>query len=123
MKYTAIEIQKEIPIYSGEGVSKDLKKYLAKLDFDKIIIITDSKVEKLWKEDLSQNLNGFEFDFFVFKAGEKSKNFKTYHKLCNNILDKSYKDSCYSAGAKNSNDCLVIIDKDKRMFCLSEFNT
>jgi len=43
--------------------------------------------------------------------------------ICNNILDKSYKDSCYSAGAKNSNDCLVIIDKDKRMFCLSEFNT
>lgn len=41
--------------------------------------------------------------------------------ICNNILDKSYRDSCYGAGAKNSNDCLVIKDENKRIFCLSEF--
>lgn len=88
MKYTAIEIQKEIPIYSGEGVSKNLGNYLSKLDFDKIIIITDSNVNKLWKKDLEENLKNFEFAFFIFRAGEKSKNFKTYQKLCNDILDK-----------------------------------
>jgi 3-dehydroquinate synthase len=88
MKYTVIETQKEIPIYSGENISKNLGDYLSKVDFDKIMIITDSNVFKLWKNKLAENLKKFEFDFFVFKAGEKAKNFKNYYKLCNDILDK-----------------------------------
>jgi len=88
MKYTSIETQKEIPIYIGENILKDLKQYLSKLDFDKIIIITDTNVNKLWSKILSKELSTFKHDFFILKAGEKSKNFKTYEKLCNDILDK-----------------------------------
>lgn len=88
MKYTATETQKEIPIHFGKNISTNLKIYLSNIEFDKIIIVTDSNINKLWRHKFSKNLKGFEFNFFVFKAGEKSKNLETYDKLCNEILNK-----------------------------------
>ena len=88
MEYLAIETQKKVPVFLSENELINLDKYLQDLDFDKIIVITDSNVIKLWKKKFSGFISNYNHDFFVIEAGEKSKNFKTYQNLCEQILDK-----------------------------------
>ena len=88
MKYTTVENRKEIPIYFETGINNKLKKHLLNINFDKLIIITDNNVWKIWGKNLINELTDFKFNYFIFKSGEKSKNFKVYQKLCTDILNK-----------------------------------
>ncbi len=87
MEYLTREVEKRVPIYLVSDKLIDLKLHLEKIDFDKIIVVTDSNVHKLWGKVLNESIKGFNSTFFTFKAGELSKNFSTYQKLYNKILD------------------------------------
>lgn len=87
LQYLTSEQNKTIPIYIGVDILSELPEYISKINFDKLIIITDTNVKELWGEKLNEELNQFKKDFFVIPAGESSKNFNQFEKLCDDILD------------------------------------
>lgn len=63
------------------GLLKDIGAHISAFSKPvKVMIITDSNVDKLYSDNITKALKPFKFDVynFVFKAGEGSKNFKTY---------------------------------------------
>ena len=56
--------------------------------FNKILIVTDSNVEKLYLKEVYQRLSDFGYDVgvSVFNAGEANKNMDTILKICNDCI-------------------------------------
>jgi len=65
--------------YAGEHIKPLLKS-------TKVIIITDSIVEKLYLKALKDQLKGLEVFSIILPSGEKTKSFKYLEKLCEDIL-------------------------------------
>ncbi len=56
----------------------------------KILVVTDSNVEKLYLNQVLSLLDGYKTYSFVIAAGEKSKNFDNYLKIINFLLDNGF---------------------------------
>ncbi|PID34847.1 MAG: 3-dehydroquinate synthase, partial [candidate division SR1 bacterium] len=86
MQYTITSSTKKIPIYFGNKSSENLKKYIGTIEFDKLIVITDTNVQGLRGKQLKNILSPLRSQFFTINPGEKYKTFETYQKLCDDIL-------------------------------------
>lgn len=78
------------PIYIGENILNQIATYIRKLvKTNKINIITDSNVSKLYLEGVRNCLinDGYEITCSIIPAGESSKNLYTIE----NLLDECYK--------------------------------
>jgi 3-dehydroquinate synthase len=66
--------------HAGENIKPLLKS-------TKVIIITDSIVEKLYLKALKDQLKGLEVFSIILPSGEKTKSFKYLEKICEDILN------------------------------------
>ena len=91
---TTIRIKASMPydVIIGSGVSKGVPDFIrTSLDgVNKIAIVTDSTVDRLYANEVMSNLSaaGFSVDKFVFPAGEASKNLGTYASLIDFLANK-----------------------------------
>lgn len=72
---------KTYPVYIGSGAIKQLG-HLIKTELSgstRILILTDEHVAKLYLQQLSELMTGFEVFPFVVPAGEKAKTFEVYY--------------------------------------------
>ena len=62
------------------NINKIIKPYIKS---DKVFIITDENINKLYRKKIIQqkNIKDLEIEIIVIKAGEKQKNFKTIDSL------------------------------------------
>ena len=75
-----LDASKSYDIFIGSGLIKNAGSYLSRLfPRCRVAVITDSNVYPLYAQTVCQSLaeNGFEYDTFVFPAGEQSKNIST----------------------------------------------
>ena len=96
MQTINIASKKTYKIFIDDGLIKYAHKEIKKIIKSKrIVIISDSTVEKLYLKNLKEGLleEGFDVFDFIFKAGEASKSldtvFKIYNFLCENNINKS----------------------------------
>ncbi len=77
----------------GQGVIKELKKYIKKYNPKNIYIITDDIVNKLYINDLIEIIKDFNYHVYVIPNGEQAKNFDTvtsiYDHLIENNMDRN----------------------------------
>lgn len=91
---TTIRIKASMPydVIIGSGVSNGVPDFIrTSLDgVNKIAIVTDSTVDRLYANEVMSNLSaaGFSVDKFVFPAGEASKNLGTYASLIDFLANK-----------------------------------
>ena len=79
--------EKSYQIIVGSNVIEHLKAFLEINNYNKIIVISDENVVKLHGEKLKNIAQSL--DFVVVKAGENSKSFAVFEKVCEEILQKN----------------------------------
>ena len=79
--------EKSYQIIVGSNVIEHLKAFLEINNYNKIIVISDENVVKLHGEKLKNIVQSI--DFVVVKAGENSKSFAVFEKVCEEILQKN----------------------------------
>ncbi len=79
--------EKSYQIIVGSNVIEHLKAFLEINNYNKIIVISDENVAKLHGEKLKNIVQNI--DFVVVKAGENSKSFVVFEKVCEEILQKN----------------------------------
>lgn len=80
------------PIYIEKGLFNDVGKYVKDVaKTNKVSIVTDENVDSLYGEKIVQLLEveGFSIKKIVVEAGEKSKSFKTYERVLNEMMEFS----------------------------------
>ena len=89
MKELKVNIpQKEYYIYIGRDTLIKAKEIISKhLKGNKVAIITDTNVEKLYAEKLVDILRGFDTKVITVEAGEKSKSLETLQYVYGELLD------------------------------------
>lgn len=55
---------------------------------NKIFIVTDLNLFKIYEKDLINNLSKYELEFVVVESGEQSKSLTTYERVCKNLIHK-----------------------------------
>ena len=79
--------EKSYQIIVGSNVIEHLKVFLEINNYNKIIVISDENVAKLHGKKLKNIVQNI--DFVVVKAGENSKSFVVFEKVCEEILQKN----------------------------------
>lgn len=79
--------EKSYQIIVGSNVIEHLKAFLEINNYNKIIVISDENVVKLHGEKLKNIVQSI--DFVIVKAGENSKSFAVFEKVCEEILQKN----------------------------------
>lgn len=76
-----------------DGLLSHLSFYISKIyTGDKIFIITDSNIEKLYLDSVLKDLNNsFNVDYVVICPGEESKNISTYQDVSEKLINKGIK--------------------------------
>lgn len=85
-----LDISKSYDIYIGSGLIEKAGAFLSGIfPRCRIAVITDSNVYPLYAEKLGKSLteNGYEYDTFVFPAGEQSKNLSTLSDILEFMAD------------------------------------
>ena len=80
--------EKSYNIIIGAGKIDFLPQFLAKNNYSKIFIITDENVAKLHLSKLTAQLSERSFFTTTIANGEQSKNFSTFEKICEEILQQ-----------------------------------
>jgi 3-dehydroquinate synthase len=79
-------LSKKIKIVVGYNILNNLSKMMSSIGPDKILIITDSNVEKLYGEDILKELSkNYKTNLISFPAGEENKKISAL----NNLLERS----------------------------------
>lgn len=84
LKKITVNTKKSYDILIGKGILDNVgEKVLTITKPCKVCVVTDSNVDRLYSKKAIDSLekNGFTVFKFVFRAGEKSKNIKTYGKI------------------------------------------
>jgi 3-dehydroquinate synthase len=79
--------EKSYQIIVGSNVIEHLKAFLEINNYNKIIVISDENVVKLYGEKLKNIVQSI--DFVIVKAGENAKSFVVFEKTCEEILQKN----------------------------------
>ena len=83
------KVSKEYPVYLGIDVLNELNEKIKPYSPDKVIIVTENNVNKIYGEKvLSIIKKDFEADTVSIPAGEKYKNPETYLWLCDELLSR-----------------------------------
>ena len=75
-------------IIVGNNLGSDLKEFLNANKYSKIVVVTDSNIDKIY-ENYLLDLLAINFEKIVVEAGEKSKSFAVLEKVCEEILQKN----------------------------------
>jgi len=86
------EREKRYPIYIGNNILKFLPDILDKIKYNKIMIVSDENVYKLYADKISKILSdaNLEYYFHIIPAGEESKSYKFLKKGYEALLNKSF---------------------------------
>ena len=90
---------KKYSIIIGSNIIRNISKILSshKINFEKCLVVFDSKIPVRFKLDLINNLN-IKYKFiYKFTAGEKNKNYKNVKKIHNILFKKNF----------NREDCVI----------------
>lgn len=93
MERFAVTTARPYDILIGKGILKDAGKYIGEdIKPCRVCIITDSKVNQLYAETLTDSLkeNGFEPHKIVFPEGEYSKSMTTYANILESLAEKAF---------------------------------
>ena len=104
MKIIKIQIKtksQRYPIFIGSNIIYSLDKILKKekLNFNKCLIIADSKISKIKINKIAQSLKNKKIVIFYYKANEKNKDQKNINKILEVLLKNNL----------NRNDCILSI--------------
>ncbi|RKD26533.1 3-dehydroquinate synthase [Caminicella sporogenes DSM 14501] len=83
-------VHKSYSIYIKKGIIRDIGRKLRKIyKNEKIAVITDSNVEKIYGKNIEDNLkrNGFLIEKIVVKSGEESKSLEVLKYIYDRLLD------------------------------------
>lgn len=80
--------QRSYDIIVGNNLGENLQNFLRNQKYSKIIILTDSNLDKLYNPYL-KDLFKIDFEYVVVEAGEKTKSFGVLEKVCEEILQKN----------------------------------
>ena len=86
--------EKSYDIFIERGIFEEVGKYISKIyKKKKIVVVTDTNVDKLYGDKLIENLknSGYTASKVVFDAGEESKNFDTLTEVYEKIIDAGIK--------------------------------
>ena len=77
-------------IYIEKGILSNLEDYIKKIYHnDKIYILTDDIVQKLYLDKVISSLSNYEVDYVVVPNGESSKSLNTYAYVCEELIKKN----------------------------------
>jgi 3-dehydroquinate synthase len=68
-----------------DKIGNHLENYLS----SKIFIITDNKVNFIYRKKIEEAFQKFKFEIIVLESGEHSKSFATYHDILSILLDRN----------------------------------
>ncbi len=85
------------PIFIGEGLFSSTELYEKMMGSSKLMIVTDTNIEKLYLADLLHSLEGFQVFIHVIPAGEVYKNLDTLNSVITAMLSNKISRS----------DCLI----------------
>lgn len=77
------------PIYIGSGIYNKMNEYIND-GYSRILIITDSNVEKLYLNNVKEYLNSAVIDAYVIPAGEQSKNIDIFYKIHSKLITSGF---------------------------------
>ncbi|MCS5420999.1 MULTISPECIES: 3-dehydroquinate synthase [Psychrilyobacter] len=86
--------EKSYDIFIDRGIFNEIGKYISKVyKKKKIVVVTDTNVDKLYGDKLLKNLkmSGYMPAKVVFDAGEENKNFETLTEVYEKIIDSEIK--------------------------------
>lgn len=86
--------EKSYDIFIERGIFSEIGEYISKIyKKKKIVVVTDTNVDRLYGEKLLKNLkdSGFTPVKVVFNAGEENKNFDTLTEVYEKIIDSGIK--------------------------------
>lgn len=72
---------KDYPMVIGNGVIHKLRDFIVEAQFSKVLIVTDSTLEKLHLSKLLEELSGLENEVFVVPSGESAKSFEVFYQV------------------------------------------
>ncbi|MDY6367779.1 MAG: 3-dehydroquinate synthase [Clostridia bacterium] len=90
MKVLTVNSSKKYDVTLTKGMDGFLIAVKPLICGEKVAVITDSNVNGLYKNIISDTLKQFEVFEFVIRAGEKSKNAKEYLKLINKLAENGF---------------------------------
>lgn len=93
MERFAVTTERPYDILIGKGILEQAGTYIKEcIKPCRVCIITDSKVNQLYSEPLSDSLeeNGFETHKIIFPEGEYSKNITTYTNVLESLAEKAF---------------------------------
>lgn len=79
--------ERSYDIIIGSNIINELQLFLTENKYSKIIIISDSNVNKLYKDYIDDVIKNYES--VVVEAGEQAKSFKILAQVCEEILQKN----------------------------------
>lgn len=71
----------------GYNVLKELEEYLRTNNVNKLYIITDSNVHKLYMDYLNNIIQDWDYNIFIMESGEEMKNMDTVFLIYDDLLD------------------------------------
>ena len=86
--------EKSYDIFIEKGIFSEVGKYISKVYKEKkIVVVTDTNVDRLYGDKLIKNLEdiGYTTSKVVFNAGEENKNFDTLTEVYEKIVDSGIK--------------------------------
>ena len=78
--------ERSYDIIIGSNIINELERFLSEKKYSKVIIVSDSNVNKLYKDYIADVVNSYES--VVVDAGEQAKSFKVLEQVCEEILQK-----------------------------------
>ena len=84
--------ERSYDIAIGTNIDNELKHFLNNKKYSKIIVICDSKVDKIYPNYFQNIIENFEK--IIVESGEKSKSFKILEQVCEEILQKNIDRNC-----------------------------
>ncbi|MFH1588517.1 MAG: 3-dehydroquinate synthase [Candidatus Diapherotrites archaeon] len=84
------EKNRNYEVLIGKGILKKLKPFLKKQKYDKIGIITDSNIEKLFLKKMMHELKPFDIESFIVPAGEKSKSIECFAAIQEKLIERNF---------------------------------
>ena len=78
--------ERSYDIIIGSNIINELERFLSEKKYSKVIIVSDSNLNKLYKDYIADVVNSYES--VVVDAGEQAKSFKVLEQVCEEILQK-----------------------------------
>lgn len=74
----------------GKNLDRDIVKYLRKLDFNKIFLLTDRNIYKYHEKYIKNIVKDFDHRLMVIDSGEKEKNIDTVLKIYDGLIEGNF---------------------------------